>query len=43
MRGQHRGILGAALVLVIARPRMARGAAVQGLLPLLALVAALIW
>lgn len=33
----------AALVLAVTRPRMARGAAVQGLLPLLALVAALIW
>ena len=36
-------MIGAALVLVIARPRMARAAAVQGVLPLLALVAALIW
>ena len=33
-------MVGAALVLVIARPAMARGAAVQGVLPLLALVAA---
>ena len=33
-------MIGAALVLVIARPAMARGAAVQGVLPLLALVAA---
>jgi len=36
-------MIGAALVLVIARPRMARAAAVQGVLPLLALLAALIW
>jgi putative membrane protein len=33
-------MVGAALVLVIARPAMARGAVVQGLLPLLALVTA---
>lgn len=33
-------MVGAALVLVIARPAMARGAAVQGVLPLLALVVA---
>ena len=33
-------MIGAALVLVIARPAMARGAAIQGVLPLLALVAA---
>ena len=36
-------MIGAALVLVVARPRMARAAAVQGLLPLLALLAALVW
>jgi putative membrane protein len=36
-------MVGAALVLVIARPRMARAAAIQGALPLLALLAALIW
>jgi putative membrane protein len=36
-------MIGAALVLVIARPRMARAAAIQGVLPLLALLAALIW
>lgn len=36
-------MIGAALVLVIARPRMARAAAIQGVLPLLALIAALIW
>ena len=36
-------MVGAAVVLVAARPRMARAAAVQGLLPALALVAALIW
>jgi putative membrane protein len=36
-------MVGAALVLVIARPRMARAAIVQGLLPLLALLTALIW
>jgi putative membrane protein len=36
-------MVGAALVLVVARPRMARAAAVQGLLPLLALLAALAW
>lgn len=36
-------MIGAAVVLVAARPRMARAAAVQGLLPALALVAALIW
>ncbi len=36
-------MVGAALVLVIARPRMARAAAIQGALPLLALIAALIW
>ncbi len=36
-------MIGAALVLVMARPAMARAAAVQGLLPLLALLAALIW
>ena len=35
-------MVGAALVLVVARPAMARGAAIQGLLPLLALVAAAI-
>lgn len=33
-------MIGAALVLVVARPTMARGAAVQGVLPLLALLAA---
>lgn len=33
-------MVGAALVLVVARPAMARGALVQGVLPLLALVAA---
>ena len=33
-------MIGAAIVLVIARPAMARGAAIQGILPLLALVAA---
>jgi putative membrane protein len=36
-------MVGAATVLVVARPRMARAAAIQGLLPLLALLAALIW
>ena len=36
-------MIGAALVLVVARPRMARAAAIQGVLPLLALLAALIW
>lgn len=36
-------MIGAALVLVIARPRMARAAAIQGVLPLLALLAALVW
>lgn len=36
-------MIGAALVLLIARPRLARAAAVQGLLPLLALLAALVW
>lgn len=36
-------MIGAALVLVVARPRMARAAAIQGVLPLLALVAALVW
>ena len=36
-------MIGAALVLVIARPRMARAAAIQGVLPLLALGCALIW
>ena len=36
-------MIGAALVLVIARPRMARAAAVQGLLPALALLAWLVW
>jgi putative membrane protein len=36
-------MVGAALVLVAARPAMARGAAVQGVLPALALVTALIW
>lgn len=36
-------MIGAALVLVIARPRMARAAAIQGVLPLLALLAALLW
>ena len=33
-------MVGAALVLVVAKPAMARGAAIQGALPLLALVAA---
>lgn len=33
-------MIGAALVLVVARPAMARGAAIQGVLPVLALVAA---
>lgn len=33
-------MVGAALVLVVARPAMARGAAVQGVLPLLALLTA---
>lgn len=36
-------MIGAALVLVIARSRMARAAAIQGLPPLLALLAALVW
>jgi putative membrane protein len=36
-------MIGAALVLVVARPAMARGAAVQGVLPALALITALIW
>jgi len=36
-------MIGAALVLVISRPAMARGAVIQGLLPLLALIAALVW
>jgi putative membrane protein len=36
-------MIGAALVLVVARPRMARAAIVQGLPPLLALLAAVIW
>jgi putative membrane protein len=36
-------MIGAALVLVVARPAMLRGALVQGALPALALVAALIW
>ena len=36
-------MIGAALVLVIARPAMLRAAIVQGLLPTLALIAALIW
>jgi putative membrane protein len=36
-------MIGAALVLVVARPAMARGAAVQGVLPALALATALIW
>jgi putative membrane protein len=36
-------MIGAALVLVVARPSMARGAAVQGVLPALALITALIW
>jgi len=36
-------MVGAALVLVVARPAMLRAALVQGLLPALALVAALIW
>jgi putative membrane protein len=36
-------MIGAALVLVVARPAMLRAALVQGLLPTLALVAALIW
>ena len=36
-------MVGAALVLVIARPAMLRGALIQGLLPLLALVSAAIW
>ncbi len=35
-------MIGAALVLVVARPRMARGALIQGLLPLLALLP-LLW
>ena len=33
----------AALVLLVARPKMLRGALVQGLLPLLALLVAWIW
>ena len=33
-------MIGAALVLVVARPAMARGAAIQGVLPLLALATA---
>jgi putative membrane protein len=36
-------MVGAAVVLVAARPTMLRAALVQGLLPALALVAALIW
>jgi putative membrane protein len=36
-------MVGAAIVLVAARPRMVRGAAIQGLPPLLALLAALAW
>ncbi len=36
-------MVGAALVLIISRPAMARGAVIQGLLPLLALLAALLW
>jgi putative membrane protein len=36
-------MIGAALVLVISKPSMLRGAAVQGTLPLLALVSAVIW
>jgi putative membrane protein len=36
-------MIGAALVLVVARPAMLRAALVQGLLPALALIAALIW
>lgn len=36
-------MIGAALVLVAARPSMLRAALVQGLLPTLALAAALIW
>jgi putative membrane protein len=36
-------MIGAALVLVVAKPAMARAAAVQGGPPLLALLAALIW
>ena len=36
-------MVGAALVLVIARPRMARAAAIQGVPPLLALATWLIW
>ncbi|MFN8167151.1 MAG: DUF1304 domain-containing protein [Candidatus Nanopelagicales bacterium] len=36
-------MVGAAVVLVAARPKMARAALVQGLLPALAHVAALIW
>jgi putative membrane protein len=36
-------MVAAALVLVTARPAMARGALVQGPLPLLALLAALVW
>ena len=36
-------MVGAALVLVIARPRMARAASIQGVPPLLALATWLIW
>ncbi len=36
-------MVAAAVVLVTKRPSMARAAAVQGLLPLLALLAALVW
>jgi putative membrane protein len=36
-------MIGAALVLVAARPAMLRAALVQGLLPSLALIAALVW
>ena len=36
-------MVGAALVLVIARPRMARASAIQGVPPLLALATWLIW
>ena len=36
-------MIGAALVLVVARPAMLRAALVQGLLPTLALIAAVIW
>ena len=36
-------MIGAALVLVISRPKLARAAAIQGLLPLLALISAAVW